>query len=61
MNIFQASWEMFSRNSLECPISNHEKNILKNIIINLSANFLKILSQNNKKILIWGLSARPKC
>jgi hypothetical protein len=28
MNIFQASWEMFSRNSLKCPILNL-KNIFK--------------------------------
>jgi hypothetical protein len=61
MNIFQASWETLSRTSLECPIWTLNFFLLKTLIINLSANFVKILSQNNKKILIWGLSARPKC
>jgi hypothetical protein len=43
MNIFQALWEMFFRNFLECPILN--------LIVSLSAKFLLILSLNNKKIL----------
>ncbi len=43
MNIFQAFWEFFFRNVLECPILN--------LIVSLSAKFLLILSQNNKKIL----------
>jgi hypothetical protein len=53
MSIFQAFWEMFFKNFLECPILN--------LIVSLSAKFLKFLSQNNKNILTWGLSARPKC
>jgi len=43
MNIFQAFWEMFFRNFLKCPILN--------LNVSLSAKFLLILSQNNKKIL----------
>ncbi len=43
MNIFQAFWEMFFRNFLECPILN--------LIVSLNAKFLLILSQNNKNIL----------
>jgi hypothetical protein len=43
MNIFQAFWEIFLRNFLECPILN--------LIVSLNAIFFKFLSQNNKKIL----------
>ncbi len=43
MNIFQAFWEMFFRNFLECPVLN--------LNVSLSAKFFLILSQNNKKIL----------
>jgi hypothetical protein len=41
MNIFQASWEIFFKNSLECPILNLKKSILENLIVNLSAKFFK--------------------
>jgi hypothetical protein len=60
MNIFQASWENIFQEFSKMPNFKPLKK-LKNLIVNLSANFFKILSQNNKKILIWGLSARPKC
>jgi hypothetical protein len=39
MNIFQASGEIFSRNSQKCPILNFKK--IKNIFVRLSANFKK--------------------
>jgi hypothetical protein len=54
MNIFQASWEMLSKNSIECPILNLKK-IFKILIVSLNAIFKKILSQNNKKIVTWSL------
>jgi hypothetical protein len=39
MSIFQAFWEMFSRNSLECPILKTFKKYWKNLIVSLNANF----------------------
>ncbi len=58
-NVFQ--------DSLECPILNPKKNIFKNLIVSFIDIYIYIyiyiyiiLNQNNKKILTWGISARPK-